>query len=133
MSHGHARPIRFLTWNARTLSGVKLLALDSLLHDNSVDVAVVTETELQHGDIPAMRGFEVHLPSIQASARVRMALYVKSSLLAEPLALGDAAVDLPVATVSLPGGHVVVGVYRQFALTGTAEKGMHFQWQQLFA
>ena len=123
--------MRLVTWNCRTLGGVKLLALSSLIQDYQVDIAVVTEAELQPGDLPIVPGYTTHIPRVQVSTRVRLAIFCRAELQAEALPLGPSADDLPLAAIALPGGHVIAGLYRQFSLPGSSNRGAHFEEIQL--
>jgi endonuclease/exonuclease/phosphatase (EEP) superfamily protein YafD len=125
----NAGQLRLLTWNVHSLRGTKLLVLGDLLRANGIDVAIITETELNADDHPVISGYEVFFPAIERSSRVRVVLLAKPSLNPSAIDLYNSA-DLPIVAVKI-GSLIVAGIYRQFSLPGTEEKGHSFEVSQL--
>ena len=121
--------LRVLTWNYHGLCAAKLLALSSLLHDNDFDVAVITEVELSNNDRPIIPGYETFLPKTVRSLRVRVAIFAKVSLESCPIKLSEAE-DHPIVGIQIKD-LTLVGLYHQFALTGTMMMGNSFEAGQL--
>ncbi len=104
-----------LTWNARTLSGAKVLSLRLLIERHNPDVVVVTEAEIPRGEAPPhLVGYDSHVPSIEESSRTRIVVYTDKRFSAIQIKTPQ---DLPIVIIHL-AAFTLVGLYRQFALPG---------------
>eukprot|EP00095_Tigriopus_kingsejongensis_P007902 snap_masked-scaffold132_size323655-processed-gene-1.0 protein:Tk07902 transcript:snap_masked-scaffold132_size323655-processed-gene-1.0-mRNA-1 annotation:"solute carrier family 12 member 9" len=77
-------PLRLLTWNSSNLGRgrTKELALSHLLFTNTVDVAVITEAELDEASasVFAIAGYNTLLPTTSPGSKVRVLALVKTEL-----------------------------------------------------
>ena len=109
------RKFRVLTWNCETLCANKELALRALLEDNSVDIAALTETEIEPGSVVIIPGYQTFYPS-NPRGKIRVLLFIKDSLHADGALVNETS-GLPVVT-AIVKDVIFVAVYRQFKEVG---------------
>jgi exonuclease III len=128
-----------MTWNASNLTrGSKELALLNLLRDNSIDVAVVTETEVPeaHGAFD-VSGYVSFLPLIGTGGKFRVIVYVRADVATASnarLNVGNMSTEQQTVWLCLDrqpprlgrreiGAMVIGGTYRQWR-SDTGNSGM---------
>eukprot|EP00095_Tigriopus_kingsejongensis_P000832 snap_masked-scaffold63_size435493-processed-gene-3.3 protein:Tk00832 transcript:snap_masked-scaffold63_size435493-processed-gene-3.3-mRNA-1 annotation:"GA22559" len=120
-------PLRLLTWNSSNLGRgrTKELALSHLLFTNTVDVAVITEAELDEASasVFAIAGYNTLLPTTSPGSKVRVLALVKTELalkssaklMSDIMLAGGLSVWVE---LTLPRENLLVGgVYRQWSGT----------------
>ena len=101
-----------LTWNARTLSGPKLDALEIMVAKSEVDVVVVSEAEVRGKYVPHIKGFTTHLPPTAQAKMARVVVFTRKTLHA---ACEATPADLPIVIVRT--GTLVLAQVSRWALS----------------
>ena len=123
---------RVLTWNCQKLNANTEIVLRTILEDNAVDVAAITETEIEDNSLKIfLPGYKTFYP-LNPNGFTRVLLFVRDSLDINEVSIPESS-GLPVV-MTVVQDITIVAIYRQFCEAGSkdaSKKGGAFQTGQL--